>query len=326
MHGGQRVQPCVLAIGQGNREVAQGLRIGYGIERAHALLAAVLLGLAARAIDLHRRQLLVHRTGGDALCEQGLRVEIHPNLPVHAANAGDGRHPIDAIQGARHIAIDEPRHFIGRHRRRIHRISQQRADDFHFRNHRLLDVLRQVHADARDGILGIVQRFQQVGVDAKFDHRGGLPIHHRGKHALDVVERGHRVFHLARHFGFQLLRRRAGLGDDHRHHRKTDVGEACHRQLLKAPEAGHAQHEEQHDRRHRVADAPGGKGATAAHGALPLAATMRIRSPSDRKPAPVLTTCAPAFSPLRISTLPPSRLPGSTRTRVACLPSRTTNT
>ena len=203
---GQRVQPCVLAIGQGNREVAQGLRIAHGIERAHALLAAVLLGFAAGAIDLHRRQLLVHRTGGDALCEQGLRVEIDPNLPIHAANAGDGRHPIDAIQGARHIAIDEPRHFIGRHRRRIHRISQQRADDFHFRNHRLLDVLRQVHADARDRILGIVQRFQQVGVDAKFDHRGGLPIHHRGKHALDVVERGHRVFHLARHFGFQLLR------------------------------------------------------------------------------------------------------------------------
>jgi len=104
----ERGQPHVPAIAEGDAVVAQRLRIGDRADRAHGLLATVEFGLAARALDLGRGQLLADLAGGDAQRLQRLWIQVHPHLPLDAADAVDRGHAFHAVQRAHHVAIDEP--------------------------------------------------------------------------------------------------------------------------------------------------------------------------------------------------------------------------
>ena len=78
-------------------------------------------------------------------------------------------------------------------------------------------------------------------------------------------------------------------------HREGDVGEARDRQLVEAPQPGHAQHEEDHQRRQRAPDRPGrkihGVAGRPASAAAATTRTGRHRRGSRRRGA---TTCSPA--------------------------------
>jgi hypothetical protein len=198
----------VPAIAEGDAVVAQCLRIGNRADRAHGLLATVQFGLAARALDLGRGELLADLAGGHALRLQRAQRQVHPHLPLDAADAVDRGHAFDAVQRAHHVAIDEPRQFVRGHPRRTHRVGQQRTADLDLGNDRFLDVLRQVHPDPGHRVLGVVQRGHDVRLEVELDGGGRGAFDHGGGDALDVVERRHRVLDLAGDLGFQLRRRR----------------------------------------------------------------------------------------------------------------------
>ena len=81
--------------------------------------------------------------------------EPTPRMPIHRLG---------------HHVVDEPRQLVGAHAVGAHRVGQQRAaDHVDLGDHRLLDVERQVDADAGDGVAHLVERLVEVGLEAELD-------------------------------------------------------------------------------------------------------------------------------------------------------------
>ena len=99
--------------------------------------------------------------------------------------------------------------------------------------------------------------------------------------------------------------------------RHVDVGEARDRQLREAHQAERHEHDEQQDRRNRVADRPGGE--VPVHGLIAPVASPRTgvtMSPSATKvPARDTTSCAFRRGRTRPRPKLPARTPSSTGTR-----------
>ncbi len=207
---------------------------------------------------LRRPQLPVHVAGGDAEGEQPVGIERDADLAVDAADALDLRHALHALQRAHDRVVDEPGQLLGRHARRARRIGHDRqALDLDARDDRLFDGARQLGADARDGILHVVERAVLVDLQPELDGRDRRAFGDRRGLVLDAVDAGDGILDLLGDLHLELGRRRARLVDAHLHDRHVDVGKARDRQLAEAHVAERHQHHEQHQRRHRLADRPG---------------------------------------------------------------------
>ena len=249
---------------------------------------------------------------GDAVAEQRRRFKIDAYFALDAAHARHLRNATHTEQRARHRVIDKPAQFVRLPTGRMHGIRQQcAAGDGHLGDHRLLDITRQVNADARDGIAYIVQCRFQGRFQMEFDEGDRLAFSHRGNRALDALQCRHRVLDTARDLGFKLRRRSAGQGHRNGDHGERDVREACDRKLLEGMQARDAQRHEKQDRGKRTMDRPGRE----VHGVAAASATTRTRSPSPRKPAPRSTTREPSSSPPSTSMRWPTMRPTSTRCR-----------
>jgi hypothetical protein len=176
--------------------------------------------------------------------------------------------------------VDEPRQRLVVHPARRHGIGQdRRAGQVDLADHRVLQVARQVGADARDGIAHVVDRLLRRLFQAEFDGDDGRAVLHLGVDVLDALQRGHRILDLARHLGFHLRRRRAGQAGGDGDGRQVDVHELLDLHGLEGHQAGQRQQDEQQDGRNRIADRPG---RNVHHGLAPPSTTT-FTSPSARK-------------------------------------------
>ena len=186
----------------------QPLDGGSAGQRADGLLGAADLAASAGQVDVGAAQLRVHVARRDAKRQQPVRVERHADLAVDAADALDLRHararPAARVTILSSMNHDSSSSVICGARRRV-------GDDGHGGDVDALKIGSSMvrgssHADARDGVLHVVERAVGVGLKLEFDGRGGGAIgEHRG-HVLHANHADDGVLDTARHLGFQLGR------------------------------------------------------------------------------------------------------------------------
>ena len=263
---------------------------------------------ARSEIDVGRAHLPIHVSGRDAIRQQPVGIELNADFAVDAAVAFNLADALEAKQLTLDHIVDMPRQLLKRHARARCRIGQDRlAFDIDARDDRFVDCARQVGADLVDRVFDVVDR--PVGVDLKpeFNGRHRRAVGDSRLHMLDASDVGNGVLDLFGHLRFKFSRRRAALRHLHGDHGHIDVREFRHRQPHEAHDAEQHEHGEQQNRRHRIADGPGGEINVHHFASLTLGSGMtgRTISPSRRNDPARATTTSPSASPLLTSTSSP---------------------
>src|SRR3546814_364220 len=298
-------------------------------EHAHRLLAARDFGAAARGVDIHLPQLLVHLAGGQAITLHPRGIDDHADFAIDAARAADLRHPRNRQQFLGDIIVDEPRQLFERHVRRFDReIGDRTTRDIDAHHLRLENPVGQVAADLLHRLVDVVIGAVDRRADRELHESPAVALADIGGHFVDAANPAGRRLDALRHLGFELGRRRAGLDHDDLHRGEFDVRLVVHVHPVEADDTRQQQQDEHDDGRHRIADAPGGDVAKA-HDSN---AFMRVRSgnycddfcttgltlsPTLRKAPASTTTRSLPVRPEAIAT--PSSVPVPTLTGRRCI-------
>ncbi|MCY1171288.1 hypothetical protein D9M73_113930 [compost metagenome] len=215
------------------------------------------LRAAARRVEVDLAQLLVDLRRRQPLCRQLHRIEDDADFAVDAAIALHPGEPGDRQQFLRHGIVDVPAQLldgeIGADRGIAGEIvtGGVGAHDLRFEN-----ALGQIAADLRDGRAHVLDRAVDRRADRELDDRLRIALGHGRIDLVDALQRSHSGFDALGNLRFQLARRGTGLRDIDDDDRKIDVRLVVHVEAAKADDASDRQHDEQHDRRDRVADRP----------------------------------------------------------------------
>jgi hypothetical protein len=153
----------------GAGEIVQ--RLGAG-QRPDRLIVVADSGATAGEVDIGTAQDLADIDGSEARGLQAIRIERDQNLPLDTADALDLGDAAHALQRAFDDVIDEIGQLLRRFARRDRGIGDDRqADDVDALDQRFGDILRQIGANAGDGVLDVVQRAVGVGFERELDRR-----------------------------------------------------------------------------------------------------------------------------------------------------------
>ena len=179
--GAEIVEPYLAARRQADHGSGKFVeRLGAG-ERADRLIVLADFGAAAGEIDIGAAQAVGHIDGGQARGLQPVGIERDENLALDAADALDLGDVAHALQRAFDDVVDEVGQLLRRLAGRNRRIGDDRqADDVDALDQRLVDVLRQIGAHARDGVLDVVQRAVGIGLQRELDRRHRQAVGDRG--------------------------------------------------------------------------------------------------------------------------------------------------
>ena len=255
--GAEIVETDFAAAEQRNHGAGEFVeRLGAG-QRADRLVVLADLGAAAGKVDIGAAQALADIDGGQAGGLQPVRIERDQNLALDAADTLDLGDVAHALQRAFDDVVDEIGQLLRRLAGRDRGIGDDRqADHVDALDQRLVDVLRQVAADAGDGVLDVVQRAVGVGLKGELDRRHRQPVGDRRRDVSHALDAGYAVFDGLGDLRFQFGRRRAELRYRDRDHRDIGAGQARHGELGEAHPAEHQQDDRKHDGRQRIADRP----------------------------------------------------------------------
>ena len=239
----------------GLRQVVGARRIA---EHADRLLGPGDLGAAAGGVEVGLAKLRVDLRRGDALRHQRGGVEDDPDLAVDAAFAGDRGDARLAEQAARDGIVDVPAQLLEAH---VGGLGGDEADlvaaDVGALDLRLEDAVGQVAADLGDRVADVGHRAVGRRADAELDEGLAIAFADAAVDLVDAVDAADRGFDPLGDLVFHLRRRGARLRDGDDRRREVDVRVAVHVHAHEGDDAGQQQADEQHDRRDRVADAPG---------------------------------------------------------------------
>ncbi len=308
-------QPDRLVSGHDDLRVSELRGRACTAHDADRLLAAGDLRAAAGLVEVQSAHLLVDLVGGDAERLHARRIEIDADFAADSAAARHLRDTGQRQQPFRERVVDEPAQIGRRHARRRHGIVRERAREALALHLRLEDALRQVVAHVRDRVAHIDDRT----VDRRADLEDDVDVDHAfedvSRHVAHVADARDRAFDLLRDLVLEFGRRGAGLLDRYAHFRERDVGVQIDRQADEGRDAKEHEHDEQHDRRDRMADRPGRNivheplgsdaGRTSSPGSRNAPAFATTRSPPARPEAivtPLVTIAATRTS--RRSTTP----------------------
>ncbi len=158
----------------GAGEIVQ--RLGAG-QRADRLVVLADLGAAAGEVDIGAAQALADIDGGQPRGLQPVGIERDQNLALDTADALDLGDVAHALQRAFDDVVDEIGQLLRRLAGRDRGIGDDRqADHVDALDQRLVDVLRQVGAHPRDGVLDVVQGAIGVGLKRELDRGQRQPV------------------------------------------------------------------------------------------------------------------------------------------------------
>ncbi len=311
---GHAIEPHAAPVGERDLHARKLVGRAHGSDGAHRLLDAADIGAATRSILLDLPQLARNVGRGGIERQHARRVEFDAHLATGTADAGHRADALHAQHAPRDSVVDEPGERLVVHARRGNRVGEdRRAGQIHARDHRVAQVAWQIGAHPRNRIAHIVHRLLGRFLQAELDGHRDQAVLHLGINMLDALQGGDRVLELARDVGFHLRWRGTRQGRADRDGGQVNVGELLdlHRPEGHRPQQG--EHDEQQDRRNRIADRPGGDVQDHVPCQPPsVCAATRTTSPSARNPPPLTTTCAFASSPPVISMRSPERLPTET--------------
>ena len=255
--GAEIVEPHFAAAEQRDHGAGEFVqRLGAG-ERADRLVVLADFGAAAGEVDIGAAQDLADIDGGQPRGLQPVGIERNQNLALDTADALDLGDAAHALQRAFDDVVDEIGQLLRRLAGRDRGIGDDRqADHVDALDQRLGDVLRQVGANARDGVLDVVQRAVGVGLERELDRGHRQTVGDRRRNVPHALDAGDAVFDRLGDLRFKFRRRCAELRDGHRNHRDVGARQPRHRELGKAHPAQHQQDDRKDDRRQRVPDRP----------------------------------------------------------------------
>ena len=231
-------------------------RLGAG-ERPDRLVVLSDFGAAAGKIDIGAAQPAADIDGGKARCLQAVRIERNQDLALDTADAFDLGDVAHALQRTLDDVVDEVGQLFRRLARRDRRIGDNRqADHVDALDQRFVDVLRQVGAHPRNGVLDVIQRPVGVGLERKLDRRQRQPVGDRRRNVSHALDARHAVFDGLGDLRLEFGRRGAELRYRDRDHRDIGARQPRHGELGEADPAEHQQDDRKDDRRKRVADRP----------------------------------------------------------------------
>ncbi len=272
---------------------------------AYRLDAVADITATAGSVLLHLPQQARHVSGGDAQRRQARGVQVDLHLAVDPADAADFADTLDRQHGLGDVVVDEPRQPLLVDALGTHGVGEDRAArGGDLGNHRVAHRWRQVGTHRVDCVAHFVERHLGVLVDVESHLDRRRAVGERGGDVFDATQRGDLILDLARHLGFHLGRRNTLVGGGNGDRRQLDVREVLDAQRAEAADAEEGQQAKKQQRRHRVADRPGGEvhlagsACDAAAGAL----STRTASPSLRKAPPLATMRASVGRGVRIST------------------------
>ena len=162
----------------GAGEIVEGLGSG---QRADGLVVLADFGTAAGEIDIGAAQALADIDGGQSGRLQPVGIQRDQNFTLDTADTLDLGDVANALQRAFDDIVDEVGQLLGRLAGRDRGIGHDRqADHVDALDQGLVDVLRQVAADPRDGVLDVVQRAVGVGLKRELDRGQRQPVGDRG--------------------------------------------------------------------------------------------------------------------------------------------------
>ena len=188
--GAEIVEPHLAAAEQRDHGAGEFVqRLGAG-ERADRLVVLADFGAAAGEVDIGAAQDLADIDGREPRGLQPVGIERDQDLALDTADTLDLRHAAHALQRALDDVVDEIGKLLRRLAGRDRSIGDDRqADHVDALDQRFVDVLRQVGADAGDGVLDVIERAIGVGLQRELDrgHRQAVGDRRRNMpHALDA--------------------------------------------------------------------------------------------------------------------------------------------
>ncbi len=175
------VEPHLAAAEQrdhGAGKFVQRLSAG---QRADCLVVLADFSTAAGEIDIGAAQNLADVDGGQPRGLQPVGIERDKNLALDTADTLDLRHAAHALQRAFDDVVDEIGKLLGRLAGRDRSVGDDRqADHVDALDQRLVDVLRQVGANAGDGVLDVIERAVGVGLQRELDRGHRQAVGDRG--------------------------------------------------------------------------------------------------------------------------------------------------
>jgi hypothetical protein len=260
VHVRDLAQPDGSAAACDDLSIRQILRALGAAEDANRLLSAAHLRAAARRVQIQRPELIVHLDRGQPQRLQARGVELDADLPAHAAAARDLCNPRNRQQALGDGVVDEPAELLGSLSGGGDRVIGDRVPVRILALHqRLHDAERQIAPHLRHGIAHVRHGAIDGRADLELQEDVDGPLDDVGGDVANIADARDRPLHLLSdlrlHFGGGC----PGLADGDADYRIGDVRIEIDGQPEECHDAEEEQHHEQHDRRDRVTDRPGGK-------------------------------------------------------------------
>jgi hypothetical protein len=186
------------------------------------------------------------------------RIEPHSDLALDVPDALDATDAAYALQRAYDHVLDEKRDLLRRLSGRYRGVGEDRkAGNVDALGHRLVDGAREIAANARDGVLDIVERTISVGSQPERDGGAGNPVGDLGDDVVGALDACDGVLNFLGDLRFELCGRRAELRYQDRNDRNVNVRHPRDRQLIEAEVAERHDRRGHDERRERLPDRPG---------------------------------------------------------------------
>src|SRR5437868_2222572 len=238
----------------GAGEIVQRLGAGKGADR---LVVLADFGAAAGEVDIGAAQALADIDGSQPRGLQPVGIERDQDFALDTANTLDLGDAAHALQRAFDDVVDEIGQLFRRLAGRDRSISDDRqANHVDALYQRLVDVLRQVGAHPRDGILDVVQCPIGIGLERELDRRQRQTVGDRGGDVAHAFDAGYAVFDRLGDLRFKFCRRSAELRYRNRDHGDVGGRQPRHRELGEGHPAQHQKDDREDDGWERVADRP----------------------------------------------------------------------
>ena len=282
---------------------AQRIRIARVAQHTDRLFSACDFGTSARCVDVALAQLIIDLRRRNAERLELGRIKDDTDFARNAAFTVDGRRPRHALKALDHHIVDIPAQLLQRH---VDGFGGDIGDGLtrgvNAVDLRLKNAVWQIAADLGQRIADVVDAAVDIGANLELDEGHRHAFTHGRVDFIHAVDRPERRLDDLRHLFFQFGRRCPRLADDHLRAGKFNVRVVVHVHPAEADDTRQQQGHEKHNRRNRVANAPG-RDVPEVHGTRPqfdLGRTGTTLSPGLRKAPAVSTTRSRPVSPVAI--------------------------
>src|ERR1035437_101579 len=204
-----------VAVARGHGDLVELRGVENASGGAYGKLAGAVVQIAARQCQILGAQGVEHVVDGEGAGTQAVRIHLHMDLAARAAHDGDLADAGSVFQLLFDLLVGDQGDVSQGTPGGDGNLQNGRGIGIEFLNHRLLSGLRQLRHDEVDLVLHFLGGHVAVLGQLELNDDQRLAFGRGGAHLVHLADGVDRVLHLLGDFGFDLLGRSAGVGDDH---------------------------------------------------------------------------------------------------------------